>query len=192
MLAGNAEGLGGQVSRCAGIARGAKAGSHLRPARSDRCGPTPARATVLGFLNSAPAQVIDHLARNPLQQVRIGVAQEIEHDAPLALRGRGLAIGRCPAFERRFQPALHDVRRDALRDGVDELAFFFEERAFVGARHLLAVRDLDGAHVSPCTTMAALCTQRRPEICRLDCQVFKDDPRLTLVWDTASPAAGLR
>ena len=182
MLPGDPQCLGGQVGGMARrvlrkrpvLVRG-KAGL----GRHD--GPT-APQEVLGLMDSAPAQVIEQFARNPLQQSRVRVAQKLEHNAPLPLRGRG-GIRRCPALECGSQPPLRDRACDALGNRLNQLALFFEKRPFVRPRHLSPVGNFDRSNRLSLRDNAGLLNPRRSlEIRRLDCQVLKDDPCLTVGW----------
>ena len=68
-------------SRPRGIGRFSPPAPPLRSPRDSHCA-----AVAAWLLDTIPRKVIDEFARNSLQQDRIGVAKEIEHDAPLATR----------------------------------------------------------------------------------------------------------
>src|SRR5579859_1877801 len=93
-------------SECVGRQLGGMAGSILRKRAvligrktwlGRRGRPTPPYE-FLGLLDSGPTQVIDQFAGNAFQERGVGIAQEFEHNAPLAWGGcRG--IGCPPALE---------------------------------------------------------------------------------------------
>ena len=103
---------------------------------------------LLRLVDAVPAQVVQHPARDPHQQVLIGLPQELDDDPPLApLRRREVLHRRLPVAERGLQPALHHEVAQALGDRVDELPLLLEERPLVGAGHLAGVEDLERPHV---------------------------------------------
>ena len=99
---------------------------------------------LLRLVDPVPAQVVQHPARDPHQQVLVGLPQELDDHPPLALLGRREVLHRrLPVAQRGLQPALHQEMAQALGDRVDELPLLLEERPLVGARHLAGVEDLD-------------------------------------------------
>ncbi len=103
---------------------------------------------LLRLVDAVPAEVVQHPARDPHQQVLVGLAQELDDDPPLAsLRRREVLHRRLPVAERRLQPPLHQEVAQALGNRVDQLSLLLEERPLVGARHLAGVEDLERPHL---------------------------------------------
>ncbi|MCZ7652348.1 MAG: hypothetical protein M5U13_14745 [Thermoanaerobaculia bacterium] len=92
------------------------------------------------LLDAAPAEVVDHLARQAAEQDTVGLAQELDHRPPLRDGGRGDTGRRIPVLLTRREGA-----GEPLGDGVEEPPLVVEERAVVGARPALRVVDLEPA-----------------------------------------------
>ena len=79
------------------------------------------------LLDTVPAEVVEHLAGDAHQQFRVGALQQVDDAQPvliLLLDGRLL-------LKHPFQVLMQDAPPQAFGDGVDQLAFFFQEGTFV-------------------------------------------------------------
>ena len=95
-----------------------------------------ARQQVLGLGDAVPAEVVDHPARDPHQQVLVGLAQEVDDDPPVPARRCRQALDRpLPALDPVQQLAVQEELPEALGDRVDELPLLLQERPLVRGRH---------------------------------------------------------
>ena len=100
----------------------------------------------LGLVDAAPDEVVDHPPGHAREQVRIGAAQELDDDAPVAALVAGrLLDGVLPVPRHAAQAAPGEELAQRQADVIDQPALLLDERALVGLREVGLVEHLDGA-----------------------------------------------
>ena len=100
----------------------------------------------LGLVDAAPDQVVDHPARDARQQVRVGAAQELDDDAPVAALVAGrLLDGVLPVPRHAAEAPPGEELAQAQADVIEQPALLPDERPLVGFREVGLVEHLDGA-----------------------------------------------
>src|SRR3972149_6360670 len=141
MLAGDGKDFVGDFKQAA--AGQALIGSILLERAAGTSGKAGSLQQTFHFLNTAPTEIVDHLAGDPHQQIRISSLEQVEDDDPLALPD---SLGLQLLLKDLLQLLVKDVEAQLFGDGVDELALLFQERPFVGARPFLGVVNTDAAN----------------------------------------------
>ncbi len=149
--------------------------SSLRP-------PGEPRQKVLGLGDAVPAEVVDHPARDPREQVLIGLAQEIDDHPPVPARSGRQAIDRAlPPLEPVEQLAVKQQLAEALGDRVDELPLLLEKRPLVGRGQVPDVEDLDASRdLALHADRSHLHPRRAVQPGRLVDHAVRRDPRLAV------------
>jgi len=97
-----------------------------------------------GFVDPAPKQVVEHLARGVEVELLVAAAEQVYDDPPLGLGWGGQAVVRCLSLDQKTpQSPVVDGLTDTVCDRPDELAFLLQKQPFGRGGHLLDIGDLD-------------------------------------------------
>jgi len=159
------------------LRRDGRIGVFAEPLRAEQ---VAAADQVPRLRDAGPEQMVEHLPGDVIEHRRIGAADQVDDDPPLACRPAAqLLAGGFPLAAHLPQLAVLDGLPDAIGHGADELVFLFEETVIALRRHVLDVGHLDGADrriLHP--DVRTVATDRRRVVARVVGRAVADDPRL--------------
>ena len=98
----------------------------------------------LRLVNTAPAEMVEHLVGQPKKQAVIRLADKVQHGLPITPPGfQRIPIVPAPFLKDMLHLLVRKKMADPVSDGFDQFFFFFEERTYVRRRHFPTVEDRD-------------------------------------------------